>query len=83
MHRNRICRRPVHCLDDASRKCRRNCRVQLAAGTPCVVTDPDPANANSIAAFRKAGFRALATRDTPWGHVLLMRCDNSDPATAK
>ena len=46
------------------------------------MTDPDPANSNSIAAFSKAGFRALETRDTPWGHVLLMRCDNSDPATA-
>jgi aminoglycoside 6'-N-acetyltransferase len=47
----------------------------FAAGAPCVVTDPDPANTNSIAAFSKAGFRALETRDTPWGHVLLMRCD--------
>jgi hypothetical protein len=44
-------------------------------GAPCVLTDPDPANTNSIAAFSKAGFRALETHDTPWGHVLLMRCD--------
>ena len=47
----------------------------FAAGAPCVVTDPDPANAHSISAFGKAGFRALETRDTAWGHVLLMRCD--------
>jgi aminoglycoside 6'-N-acetyltransferase len=46
------------------------------AGAPSVVTDPDPANTHSIAAFRKAGFRALQTRDTQWGHVLLMRCDH-------
>jgi len=58
-------------------------RDLFAAGAPCVVTDPDPTNCNSIAAFSKAGFRALETRDTPWGHVLLMRCDNSDPATAE
>jgi aminoglycoside 6'-N-acetyltransferase len=44
-------------------------------GSPCVVTDPDTSNAQSIAAFRKAGFRALGERDTPWGHLLLMRCD--------
>jgi aminoglycoside 6'-N-acetyltransferase len=52
------------------------------AGAPCVVTDPDPANTHSIAAFRKAGFRALETRDTEWGHVLLMRCDNPERAPA-
>src|SRR5262245_24484456 len=45
-------------------------------GVPCVVTDPDPANARSIAAFCKAGFRRLEERDHAWGHVLLMRCDN-------
>ena len=45
------------------------------AGCPCVVTDPDPGNAQSVAAFRKAGFTALGERDTAWGHVLLMRCD--------
>jgi aminoglycoside 6'-N-acetyltransferase len=50
-------------------------------GTPCVVTDPDPANAHSIAAFRKAGFHAVETRDTAWGHVLLMRRDNPNRAT--
>jgi aminoglycoside 6'-N-acetyltransferase len=50
-------------------------RDLFAAGASCVLTDPDPANTNSIAAFRKAGFRALGERDTPWGHVLLLRCD--------
>jgi aminoglycoside 6'-N-acetyltransferase len=45
-------------------------------GAPCVVTDPDPANARSVAAFRKAGFRPLQRRTTDWGRVLLMRCDD-------
>jgi aminoglycoside 6'-N-acetyltransferase len=49
-------------------------------GRPCVVTDPDPANARSVAAFSKAGFRPIDERDTPWGHVLLMRRDNPNQA---
>src|SRR5262245_4225506 len=51
----------------------------FAVGAPRVVTDPDPANTRSIAAFRRAGFRCVGERDTPWGHVLLMRCDNLKP----
>ena len=47
-------------------------------GRPCVITDPNPSNTQSIAAFRKAGFYAIEERDTPWGHFLLMRCDNPD-----
>lgn len=35
----------------------------LAAGTPAVGTDPDPANARAIRAYGKAGFIAL--RETP------------------
>jgi aminoglycoside 6'-N-acetyltransferase len=57
-------------------------RRLFSHGAPCVVTDPDPVNAQSVAAFRKAGFRALEERDTAWGHVLLMRCDNPERATA-
>jgi aminoglycoside 6'-N-acetyltransferase len=52
-------------------------------GRPCVVTDPDPSNARSVAAFRKAGFYPIEERDTGWGHVLLMRCDNPDRAMAQ
>jgi aminoglycoside 6'-N-acetyltransferase len=52
-------------------------------GCPCVVTDPDPSNAQSVAAFRKVGFYPLEERQTGWGRVLLMRCDNPDQATAQ
>jgi aminoglycoside 6'-N-acetyltransferase len=52
----------------------------FAAGAPCVVTDPDPANLQSIAAFRKAGFRPLGERQHAWGLVLLMRRDNPGQA---
>jgi aminoglycoside 6'-N-acetyltransferase len=48
-------------------------------GIPCVVTDPDAANARSVAAFHGAGFRCVGERNTAWGHVLLMRCDNLKP----
>jgi aminoglycoside 6'-N-acetyltransferase len=44
----------------------------LAAGTPRVLTDPDPANARAIRAYEKAGFgtdRVVKTRD---GCALLM-----------
>jgi aminoglycoside 6'-N-acetyltransferase len=50
-------------------------------GAPCALTDPDPANVSSIAAFRKAGFRPVQERDHAWGHVLLMRRDNPDRAS--
>ena len=45
---------------------------QLAAGTPRVVTDPDPANTRAIRAYEKAGFRKDRFIDTPAGNVLLM-----------
>ena len=48
----------------------------FGAGAPCVVSDPNPLNARSVAAFRSAGFRSMGERDTAWGHVLLMRCDS-------
>jgi aminoglycoside 6'-N-acetyltransferase len=44
----------------------------LIAGTPCVVTDPDPANARAIRAYEKAGFRKDCLVDTPDGRALLM-----------
>ena len=44
----------------------------LAAGTPRVVTDPDPANARAIRAYEKAGFVRDRAVDTPDGIALLM-----------
>jgi aminoglycoside 6'-N-acetyltransferase len=44
----------------------------LAAATPRVVTDPDPANARAIRAYEKAGFRRDRLVDTPDGRALLM-----------
>ncbi len=47
----------------------------LAAGTPRVVTDPDPANTRAIRAYEKAGFCKDRVVDTPDGRALLMVCD--------
>jgi aminoglycoside 6'-N-acetyltransferase len=44
----------------------------LAAGTPRVVTDPDPANIRAIRAYEKSGFRRDRLVDTPDGTALLM-----------
>src|SRR5688572_26655354 len=44
----------------------------LTAGAPCVLTDPDPANARAIRAYEKAGFRPKGVADTPDGLSLLM-----------
>jgi aminoglycoside 6'-N-acetyltransferase len=44
----------------------------LAAGTPRVVTDPDPANARAVRAHEKAGFGRDRMVDTPDGPALLM-----------
>src|SRR4051812_19833801 len=44
----------------------------IAAGTPRVVTDPDPANARAIRAYEKAGFARDREVDTPDGCALLM-----------
>jgi aminoglycoside 6'-N-acetyltransferase len=44
----------------------------LNAGTPRVVTDPDPANVRAIRAYEKAGFQKVSLVDTPDGRALLM-----------
>ena len=48
----------------------------LAAGTPRLVIDPDPANARAIRAYEKAGFRRGRIVDTPAGPALLMVRDS-------
>jgi|SRR5580692_7075416 aminoglycoside 6'-N-acetyltransferase len=47
----------------------------LAAGTPRVVTDPDPDNARAVRAYDKAGFRRDRLVQTPDGLALLMARD--------
>jgi aminoglycoside 6'-N-acetyltransferase len=44
----------------------------LAAGTPRVVTDPDPENARAIRSYEKAGFHKARLVETPDGAALLM-----------
>ena len=48
----------------------------LAAGCPRVLTDPDPANARAIRAYRKAGFSGDREVTTPEGRALLLIRDN-------
>jgi len=48
----------------------------FAAGTPRVVTDPDPANACAIRAYEKAGFCRYNIVDAPDGPALLMVRDS-------
>jgi aminoglycoside 6'-N-acetyltransferase len=45
---------------------------QLAAGTPCVITDPDPANLRAVRAYEKAGFNKDRLVDMPNGPAILM-----------
>jgi aminoglycoside 6'-N-acetyltransferase len=54
----------------------------LGAGTPRVLTDPDPENARAIRAYQKARFRADREVDTPDGRALLMLRDNPQRAPA-
>jgi aminoglycoside 6'-N-acetyltransferase len=50
--------------------------VQLFdAGTPRIVTDPNPRNARAIRAYIKAGFLPIGPRLTLSGDALLMACD--------
>ena len=44
----------------------------LKAGSPRVITDPDPNNHRAIRAYEKAGFRRDRIVDTPDGRALLM-----------
>jgi len=44
----------------------------LAAGTPRLVTDPDPANTRAVRAYEKAGFHRDRLVGTPDGPALLM-----------
>ena len=44
----------------------------FAEGAPAVGTDPSPDNPRAIRAYEKAGFVRGETRDTDWGHCLLM-----------
>jgi aminoglycoside 6'-N-acetyltransferase len=53
----------------------------LAAGTPRMVTDPDPANARAVRAYEKAGFHREHMVDTPDGPTLLM-ARNATPSRA-
>jgi aminoglycoside 6'-N-acetyltransferase len=48
----------------------------LAAGTPRVVTDPDPANIRAIRAYEKAGFCRDRLVETPDGTALFMIGDS-------
>jgi aminoglycoside 6'-N-acetyltransferase len=42
------------------------------AGTPRVLTDPDPANARAVRSYEKAGFHKAGLVETPDGTALLM-----------
>jgi aminoglycoside 6'-N-acetyltransferase len=44
----------------------------LAAGTPRILTDPDPINERAVRAYEKAGFGRDRLVDTPDGIALLM-----------
>ncbi len=48
----------------------------LTEGAPAVVIDPDPANTRAVHAYRRAGFRDIATRPCEDGTpVVVMRFD--------
>jgi aminoglycoside 6'-N-acetyltransferase len=54
-----------------SRLIRRILEHLFEEGIPCVVTDPNPANARSVAAFRRAGLCCVGERETARTRVLL------------
>lgn len=47
----------------------------MTAGTPRVITDPDPANTRAVRAYEKAGFQKDRLVETPDGRALLMVCN--------
>lgn len=47
-------------------------------GAPRVIIDPHPSNKRAIQAYTKAGFKPLGTRNSEYGEVLLMACDNEE-----
>jgi aminoglycoside 6'-N-acetyltransferase len=49
---------------------------RLQAGTPRIVTDPDPKNLRAMRAYEKAGFARVGMVDTPDGPSLLMVRDS-------
>lgn len=51
----------------------------LAAGTPRVMIDTDPANLRAVRAYGRAGFRTVETRETDDGPALLMIREPGDP----
>ena len=78
-HRPFLWRGKVHRTRPGSCLIRRTLEHPFEEDIPCMVTDPDPANARSVAAFCRAGLRCTGERDTAWGHALLMRRDNLKP----
>jgi aminoglycoside 6'-N-acetyltransferase len=53
----------------------------FAASVPVVGTDPHPANARAIAAYRKAGFEVVSGEvETDWGRSVLMECVSTEPS---
>ncbi|MEM7319466.1 MAG: GNAT family N-acetyltransferase [Pseudomonadota bacterium] len=47
--------------------------VLFAEGAPVIATDPHPANARAIAAYKKSGFTVCGPeQDTRWGRILPM-----------
>jgi aminoglycoside 6'-N-acetyltransferase len=53
-------------------------RRLFAEGAPRVVIDPDPANAQAIRAYEKAGFREFDRRHTIYGPAVMMARDATD-----
>lgn len=54
---------------------RRFAEILFAEGAPRLIIDPDPANAQAIRAYEKAGFRHFDTRNTVYGPAHMMALD--------